>query len=428
MQTQKSKFFIFDNFIVAAFMLFIGFAQALTIKVGFPLKISEISLFILLFLLAVSNKFRLPKERLFFQFLHAFIIVTFISLLINIFKKYPYELNEYDSRFGYTFDSVFKFFYLVLAYFALYLSIFVFKKDHNKYTNLLIKGAIFAALYSWFLAITSFLHLPTILLPGMDAEPQFIRLQFGDIIRAGTFKEGNFMGLFLIVSAVVAFYRNKKRSGFFLLISILTTFSSIAIISAILFLILYNFKNYFNYKHLYKIILFSGMIFLVFILSYQNSSFKELITNKFFGNTSEIGHSIGTYSKADRLNIAYVALNIGLNNPLVGIGFSNYARHYPHYNTHSLFNKDGTKSISNNIYLEVFSEIGGIALILFLSILFLLYKKASLDKSGSLKIGMIIICFYFLSFPTFTVLFLWVFWGLIISLPADKSAHLSHEE
>jgi O-antigen ligase len=153
----------------------------------------------------------------------------------------------------------------------------------------------------------------------------------------------------------------------------------------------------------------------------QTANFQRLVVEKFFGDSS-IRSTSALYSKADRINTAEVAFNIATHNPILGVGISNYARHYIHHNHDPRFRKRTNKVICNNVYLEIFSETGIFSLVLFLLFLYTLYKKTKHDDTGALRIGLIALMFYFLSFPTFTMLFIWVFWGLIISLPAQKSS------
>jgi hypothetical protein len=71
------------------------------------------------------------------------------------------------------------------------------------------------------------------------------------------------------------------------------------------------------------------------------------------------------------------------------------------------------KRIPNNIYVEILSECGSLALIAFLTFLFLVYKYGS-QKSYLLGAGLIASFIYFFAFPTFTMLFIWVFLGIVL--------------
>jgi O-antigen ligase len=147
----------------------------------------------------------------------------------------------------------------------------------------------------------------------------------------------------------------------------------------------------------------------------QNEDFKESVLSKFTVN-EEIS-SNGEYSRADRTNSALVGLRMALANPVLGVGISNYSRHYDHFNRDPRFITK-IKSIPNNVFVEVLAETGILGLGLFLYLLYLLFRKTNLDESGILKYGLFATLIYFVAFPTFSILYIWGFFGLINSLHA----------
>lgn len=413
----KLKLNLFDNFIIAIFFLFIPFTYALTFNLGFPLKISEISLFVLFIFILYKSRFKIyPLHQQAFLVISIFILYTFISLIINLFWQYPYELNSFISRFGYKVDSIMKFAYLLLAYFSFITASNAFILNQQKYMRLFIWGALAASIYSWYLFTTSLLGLPFILLPGMDESVQVLDLSFGTFIRCGTFKEGNYMGLFLLVSSFLAFYARRAKTAYFFLLTIITTMSSMAIICGTLFLFLYFFNKFFTRKNLHKLIVIAILVIVAFSLLMQNKDFNFLVTSKIFGNTKDISNN-AEFSKADRINSIITSFRIGVNNPIFGVGLSNYALHQKEYNYDSRFFHLDFKGIPNNVYLEIFAETGIFGLLLFVYFLFLFFKLTYYDDSKILRYGLLSLLLYLIAFPTFTVLFIWVFWGLTASLP-----------
>lgn len=406
---------LYDNLLIVLFLFFLPFTYALTIKVGFPLKVSEIALFCIIAFFIIKGKFSVPLFHLrIFQVLSIFLFISFASTVVNIFSSYSYPMTNYVSRFGYKFDSILKFFYLLLAYLSFILATNVFYLNDKKFIKCFLYGSVAGSIYSWYLFFSGLLNIPELLLPGIE-QPQYIAVSFGKFIRSGIFKEGNYMGLFLLFSVIISFYSNKKKLAFFFMATIITTFSSIAIVCTFIFFVCYYLKNFFNKKHLYRIIIFSLILIPLFIILIGNKDFKMFFLNKFSGNTTTISNS-GEYSKVDRINLLLVGCKIGLSNPVFGVGMSNYSLHYNEYNTDKRFIGDNNKRIPNNVFVEVFSEIGLIGLIFFLYFLFLIYRQTKLDNSGVLRYGFIASLIYFLAFPTFTILFIWVCWGLIASL------------
>ena len=419
-----------DNLVNKIFFLFIPFTYALTFKIGFPLKLSEIALFILIFLYFFKRKITLQKQSLTeIKLLTLFCLFAVFSTLINLFWPYTYKLNLYESRFGYAFDSLFKLFYLLLAYAAFLFSVKSFSANQPKFLRIFIIGAIVAAIYAWYLFLGSFLRIPVLLLPGMDAQPQAVGLSIGTFIRCGTFKEGNYMGLFLLISAAMAFYAQRPRVGYFFLLTILTTVSSMGILCGILFLLLYNFKKLFTKKNLVKLFVFLIAFAALFLILLSNKDFQFLLYSKIFGQTKEITNN-AEFSKADRLNSTVTAFQIGLHNPVFGVGLSNYSRHQKEYNADKRFFIQDFKSIPNNVYAELFSELGILGFLLFLGFLFRLYRLTKKYDKPALRIGFICTLLYLIAFPTYTMFFLWVFWGLVASLPVagNSAPALAHQK
>jgi len=410
-----------NNFVNNIFFLFIPFTYALTFNIGFPLKLSEIALFILIFLYSFKGKFTIQKQSItIIKLLTLFCVFALLSTFINLLWIYPYKLNAYESRFGYAFDSLFKLFYLLLAYSAFLFSLKSFAYNQSKFLKIFLIGAILAAIYSWYLFLGSFLRIPVLLLPGMDTQPQAVGLSIGTFIRCGTFKEGNYMGLFLVIAAAIAFYASRPKVGYFLLFTIVTTVSSMGILCGIIFVLLYNFKKLFTKKNLLKLLIFLIGFAVLFLILLSNKDFQFLLYSKIFGQTKAITNN-AEFSKADRLNSSVTAFRIGLHNPILGVGLSNYSLHQKEYNADKRFFVQDFKSIPNNVYAELFSELGIIGFFIFLYFLYRLYRITKVYDKSALRIGLICTMLYLLAFPTYTMFFIWVFWGLIASLSVVES-------
>lgn len=420
----NGKIHLNDNLLLRIFFIFIPFNYALTLKVGFPLKISEVFLILILVFYLYFNKALVLNSKILKLFLLFCLYVT-ISTIINLFWVYDYRLNVYETRIGYKFDSVLKLIYLYLSFFALILSARAFSYKKNIYINYFLLGATICACYSWYLFTFSLFKLPVILLPGMDAQPQVASLSFGNVIRCGTFKEGNFLGLFMLISAVIALYAGNGKKYLFFLATTIISFSSIAVLCSFVFIFLFYFGKYFTRKNLPKLAIFFSSVVILFLLILNNKDFKFLITSKFFGNTKAISNN-AEFSKADRLNSINNAIKIGGQNPVIGVGLSNYALHLLEVNENELFFRPNFKDIPNNVYAEILSECGYIGLFLFCLILWYLYSTTKIDESKILRKGFIATLLYFVAFPTFTILFIWVFWGLIVSLLLNKQLNVSN--
>jgi O-antigen ligase len=409
------KFKLYDNFLVGLFFFFLAFNYALTFRLGFPLKISEISLILIILLLLFKKRFKLVSlNTTSNKILAAFIILVALSTVINLFWSYGYTFKVFESRLSPKLDSILKLGYLTLAALAYLLTINVLNVNKAKYLKLMLIGSVIAAIYGWYLFISSFAGLPYLILPGMQAPLQKFNLLGTAVVRNGTFLEGNYMGLYLLLSGIVALYNRNIKIAVFLFISILSTVSTMAISCLGIFLALHFFKKYFTKRNLHKLLLFSiiGIAALV-ILSF-NPAFRAVVIDKLAGDPDKITYA--SYSKADRLNTAYTAVKVALANPVLGVGISNYALHYDAYNNKPMFHYENYKVIPNNIYVEILAEVGILGLLLFVVFYLMVFKTALRDETGILKNGLIVLAIYYLTFPTFTILFVWVYFGLVASL------------
>jgi len=412
------SFSLFDNYLILILILFLPFSQALTVNIGFPLKITELSLFSILFLIIWKNNIKINisiAENL----IIILFIFSLVSVLVNIMWPYNYSLNtNYPTRLGYEGDSILKLIYVLLSICVFKISEKAFKINQYKYIKVFLFGAVIASVYSWYLFIFSIFDLSPFLLFGMEESPQRINLFVVDFIRCGTFKEGNFMALYLFVSIVLSLYLNKKWLAFFLTLTVITTASTIGLLVSLLLWIMYQLKNILtNVKHFVIGLFFMLAIVLSFVSLIENKDFQMLVTSKIDITSDNIDDN-GAVSREDRMNSIVNAIQIGMHNPFFGIGLSNFALHYKFYNEQRGigFERYGWKSIQNNVYAEIFSELGFSGLFIFLYFLYTLYKKSLHDQSSILKYGLIGILIYFNAFPSFTVLFIWVYFGLLNSL------------
>ncbi|WP_194768195.1 O-antigen ligase family protein [Tamlana sp. I1] len=405
------------------FLFFLSFTQALTINIGFPLKISELLLMVIIILYLFVGY--LPKEYLYIvlnsKSLVFFLLWALLSFGINSFWQYDYSLKKIPFRLNAIGDSFLRLCYIYLNILAFFISCYFISKSTNILKYFVI-GAVIASCYSWYLFVSSALGFPYIKLFGMESSPQKL---FG-IIRCGTFKEGNFLGLFLILSAAVAFFKQNLKAGWFLLFTIITTMSTISMVSGIVFLIFIYRKKLFTGKVLiiYPLIIISCLFFI------KTEYFQRYVEKKIFQPVSNLTTS--NFSKVDRYITGRIAYKEGLDNPLLGVGPYNYALHYDHYNDYKKVVKNPSKwfdnfiarnnvrGITNNVYLEVWSEYGIVGFIIFLFFLVKTVIIAFKNKDDYITGGIIATLISFNAFPSFIMLFIWVFFAIPYAMCYQK--------
>lgn len=414
------------------FLLFLPFTQALTINVGFPLKISELVLFGLI-LISISRDKISSKSILLIRenkSLILFLMLVFISFVCNLFWQYEYTLKKVPNRVSPNVDSFLKLGYIVLAIFTFFISGFFLSKKLSlvKYW---VYGAVLASIYSWYLFISTALDLPYLKLFGMEAVPQSL---FG-IIRCGTFKEGNFFGMFLLLSSVLAFYLKRTRMGIFLMITIITTFSTISLISAFIFLLFQVRKFFLRKKTLLFLLIISPLTIVLFIFIQTTTFYKNNIYAKIMEPSNKM--SMRNLSKVDRVLTARIAYKIGVNNPILGVGPYNYGLHYDKYNDFTkyiinnnewslnYFKRINKRAIPNNIYFEVWAEYGIVGFCLFVIFLLKILYTAFRNKNDIITGGVIAMLVSFNAFPSFTLLFLWVFLSIPFAIKINQQNNKS---
>jgi len=419
-QNKKPEIVLYYLFL-ALFLFFLPFNHTLVIRIGFPLKISEIAIIGLVSLSVVlyfrnrnfiyRNCIQFPSKYLYV--LAAFFLLYFFSTVFNFFYAYPYTLDYYEKRFSIPIDSMLKCGYLLMSYSCFFLSYLAFKLNKTLFLKIYIAGAVAASIYAWYLFSFSLLNLHYSTLPGGVEHPQAALFKFGHFIRAGSFKEGNLMGMFLVVSGIISIYAKKYKLSGFLFLTLITTASSAAFFTTVLFFGGYFFHLFYHRRQYKKILFFSLTSLFIFASLCISPDFRYMMAK--FGLFPSKANADATFSKGERLNLASVALNIGVDNFIVGVGPNNFAWHYTHYNKQEVYNHRETRMAANNVYLEIFSETGLISLMIFLLFLFFLLKKSFKHENKLLFGGLITILTYFFAYPTFTTLFIWVYFALILA-------------
>ena len=405
------------------FLLFLPFTQALTLNIGFPLKISELILFFLIFI--ALSKVKLTERRLFLLrknwILILFLSWVTISFFVNSIWQYNYPLKQVPYRVNPIIDSLLRLIYIYLAIITLFLSAWYFSKKPNL-LNYWVLGAIVAASYSWYIFVSSGLNIPYLKLFGMEATPQAI----GRFVRCGTFKEGNFFGMYLLLSAIIAFYLNRTKAGIFLMISIITTLSTATIVSAVIF-VLYLTRNFFLKKKVLKYAIMSIPFIVVFLVFFIKTPFyKEYVYSKISEPSNQVSRR--NFSKVDRVLSARIGYKQGINNPIFGVGPYNYGLHYDKYNDadkyiinidewlSEFFRRKNKRAIANNVYLEVWAEYGIVGFIIFIMFLINTVIVAFRNKNDIITGGVVAMLISFNAFPSFIMLFLWSFLAIPYSI------------
>ena len=397
------------------FVFFLPFHYALTFKLGFNIKVSEVCMCLLIILLHKEIFTHFKKLVIQEKIFALFVIWTTISFFVNYFYQYDYTLGTVPHRFGKEFDAVSKLLYLYFIFLGFIIFHILVPKFGKKSITFFEFGIYTACAYTWYLAIVSIQEKTPFLLPGMDDFPQHSLLSIGHFIRCGTFKEGNHMGLLLLISFFVGIQYKRWLLVVISLLTLLPTVSTMALLCVAIFIIIKALIYISN--HGYKWLLIPSIIitFCLFYSLRNNQDVKLLVIQKIFPEKENTDYSKdwGAFSKAQRLNYMRVATKIFSDNPFFGVGIANYGLHFDHYNQfpETKYQKiKPYKPITNNVYFEILAEQGIIGLILFCCLFVVVYKNSI---HYPLNFGLLSVLIYFIAYPSYTLFF--VFWFVVIN-------------
>lgn len=398
-------------------ILTLPFTLALTIDLRFPLKIYEVAL--LGAGLACLAQFRIPalhSARPVALPVVAIAGFAFAVLLLHLWLP-PSGLSAtgFTSRFGPFGDGIAKIMYLLLAVFGFLLIAERTYRDERLVLRCWLVGAFAAALYSWYLLGASFLGLSPILLPGIET-PQVIGFRDWLVIRSGTFEEGNFLGLYLLTSTAIALYAGRRVAALFLSASVLASFSTINFAALVLLWAAYIWLGSARMRLSRRLTtIAAGGLALVGVgaLLLGTGYLQSVVSAKLVGES--------TISRLERVGMALSGLRMFFDHPLTGVGVSQYGYYYNTYEYLSLGPLSdfvGQKRIANNVYVELLSELGVIGFVLFAAFLSSVYRHLRGQEMLALRLGFLGILLVWMAFPSYSIMFLWAFWGVIMGASA----------
>jgi O-antigen ligase len=398
------------------------FTLALTLNLRFPLKIYEVALALAgLICLAEFRIPSLPAAR------HAALpvagLIWFALLMLLVHTWFPplgLESVNVDSRFGPLGDGISKVGYLLLALLGFLLVAWYSYRDEDAVVRAWLIGACLASAYAWYLLASSLVGIEPFLLPGIS-EPQGI--VFGNLVllRSGTFEEGNYFGLYLVLSTAIALYAGRRGVALLLSATTLTTFSTVNVLALAVLWTLVSIKPGGRSVGIQRRVLYmaAGLALIVGVTAVLFST--GYLQNVVFGKLTS--QDVG--SRLERLNQALTGLRMFWAHPIAGVGLSQYGYYYDHYQFLSVaLQVDPVleKHIANNVYIELLSELGAVGFMLFAAFLVQVWRLARAPRLRPLRYGLLSALIALNAFPSMSVLFLWAFFGFLVGVSAHDAA------
>lgn len=406
-----------EHWLALAAVATLPFAYALTLNLRFPFKLYELALLVCAASVAAGGRIRAaPGTWRAMRPLWLFVGYVGVVLGTRILRPLPtVNLGTFDTRFGPAGDGITKLCYLLLTVFALVVCSYAAFRDARLYTRVWLAGAAVGAVYTWVLFLSSVVGAPPPLLLGMDAA-QYVTVAGREVIRNGTFQEGNHLGLYLVCSVAVALHARRMAAAVLLSLTTIITFSTANVIGLAILWIGVGWSAVSRRQRgagrLVAAFTYAALAALA-VLAFASTGYAaEIIFNKFVSSESA--------SRLDRIDQTIAGLRMAADYPWAGVGLSQYGYHYRTYQLTTLFGQgEQMKGFPNNVYVELLSETGVVGALLLAAFLGGIYRRARSAGLVPLRWGLVAMFIVFGTFPTFTVMFLWAYWALVI---AESSA------
>lgn len=382
------------------------FMTALTINVGFPLKIYEVALLAAAVIVPFTGRLVVPA-----RVMPAILITLAWMILAGIFLwvRLIFPLATVSdvglaARFGPPGDGITKFIYLMLDLFAFILFARFAARSEDQFIKYWMVGACIAAVYSFYLFGMNLIGIeePPVLPGGVRTQILLVGRLF---IRCATFREGNEAGLYFVVSALLALHSGRKKTAWFLLAAVVTTFSTLALIALLGVLAREFWRRFQNFSFNIKILIAPFMLAAAIGLGgtiVATAVFQTAVVNKLSSEESS-----DALSRVERLAFAQAAVDMFVDHPLMGVGIAQFGYNFSHYSTYPVLGKP----IPNVIYLEFLSEDGIIVSLIFAVFFYRTFRKT--QGSGYLRMAFLCLMLGFFAYSTISVMFIWALFGLI---------------
>jgi len=408
-----------------AILLLLPFTKSLTLPIGFALKVYELLIPLAFVAALAEGKMFLGNNRAFLNLWGIFFFVSLFPTAVGyslVLETDTTYLEWAQGRFAPLTNVIFHTGYLALNIMGLAVFLVCLNRmtlSLREFLRYWLIGTHLAIAYAIVLNLVFWIQLPLSLV-GRFSRIQTINVGGVQLVRSGPFEEGNFFGLYLLLSLVLALWAGERfRDRFFftsvpiLAFGIFLT-ASPAAMALMLVLLMALLLRKGTPKMVRTVYVVVGAALLASILF--TNLLQELVIEKFslflYGGIIDSGN----VSLMRRINESYHAWMVWRDHPWgVGIGnfaffWGNHPELYPHISIPFTF----TKQIPNNVFLEIMSEQGIQGLILFGASLLALIIPLWRRREVFLTVSVLLMCVYFLVFPSFRLMFIWVFWAFLV--------------
>jgi O-antigen ligase len=386
-------------------VVFVPFQQAITVNVGFPLKISEITGLLAVAMFLVEGRrpvAKLAGGRKLIMFALVFALSTSVWLGAG-----PPAATSPGYERGFNADLLQYFGYgvmvLVLGWYA------ATRLGPTWIAKGIAVGVKLAATYCALQLALSFVGLAPLLEIINGATQNGTAYGFS-IPRNGPFLEGNYLGFFAGIALFIAARLGDNRAIMAALFCLLYSQSTTGLLGVVIAVILLAVTRPSGLLARLIATAALGLAFAVTFIPAAGIYVARQVGKLGFGDTEELGQSIEYSLRSRTLNIE-TGISMTQGNPLLGVGAGRYGYWDSAYTDYeglsSGFNAASTRGIANNAYVQIFAETGVIAGILFVLVLlgFLWRLRGSYRSDFALATFLIV---GLNATPAWTVLPIWL--------------------
>jgi O-antigen ligase len=401
-------------YLLALGFVFLPFTKALTVDIGFPLKIYEVvfSGALAIFVLSARRVDRTILLR-FTMPLLLFLLAACASYFVA-----RYEANDFSdvaARGGPALDGAFRMAYLTFNILVMTIVAQATQRRDNLLYGAWQVGAVLSAFYATYCAIAFLRGVEPFKLPGIERH-QLASFGALTVSRSGTFEEGNYAGLYFLISLILAWYKRHWPLVAIMLFAVFLTKSTAAYFALLVCIASYG------------ILLTRSKAKQVIIIG--TLALAAVGTLTFFQSDDKFSYRAGS-SGGVRLNEAMTGIEMFKARPLLGFSLGGYG--YAFYNY--LWEPDLSperateRRIPNMVYVEVLAETGLVGFFLF----FLFWKRWLEQLAQWQGHGRIFLASGFgiaigwLAFPTFNISFIWAFVGFSLGLSLKQTRYMQQQ-
>lgn len=379
------------------------FTRALTVDVGFPLKIYEVIFPVATALFIVNfPTFESWFRRKLVSPLFVFVTAAIISYVLMV---YTGPDSPENFRGGPVLDGLSRICYLLLNTAIFMMSFHAGRTHGSVLKNAWLVGCFCAVTYVIYTEISFILYDDALFLPGIERHQM---MYFGPVpvTRSGVFEEGNFAGLYYLLSIGLALHVRRYGLAILAFCGLLLSLSTAAYVALLAVWGIYVLMR----KGRIVAIPYAVVIMFLFFGVYL-----------FFAATGKF--ELSNSSAAARLNEVMTAFTMFRDFPWFGVSLGQYGFQYYFYEWDAAAGNLAItdRHITNNIYAEILVETGIVGSIAF--IWFIRNWLTALYAARSEV--MIIFCTAlamlvgWMAYPTFNIGFIWAYIGLSTGLAAS---------